>query len=266
LRDNPAKAKLRRGEPVIGAFSFLGDPAAIEILGGTGLDFVIVDTEHTPRGVESLAELVRAADAVSLPVFVRVGGLESNPILRALDMGALGIMVPHLESQDEARLAVAAVRYPPEGSRGAMSISRATGYGAVPFGEHAQRSNSEILLLALIESRAGVSNIEGIIDCGIEVIIVGRGDLSTEMGRVGQQQHPDVLAATDAVTRAVTSRGSSWLGATVGTLPEVGRWAADGCKVFIYNSDHGVLRRGFADAIPQIHSELERATAPAPSS
>jgi 4-hydroxy-2-oxoheptanedioate aldolase len=265
LRINSVKTKLRRGDPVVGTFSFFGDPAAIEIMGGTGLDFIVIDSEHTARGIESIAGLLRAADCVDLPVIVRVGGAEPNPILRVLDAGALGIMVPHLETPEEARSAVAAARYPPGGSRGAFSISRATRYGAVPFAEHVERSNSEIMVVGLIESRAGVNNIEEILDAGIEVIIVGRGDLSTEMGLPGQPRHPEVLAATDAVTRAVSRRRGPWLGATVGAVGEVGAWTAAGCMVFVYQSDHIALRSGFSDAVPKVHSEFARGAATAPS-
>ncbi|MBS1879477.1 MAG: hypothetical protein JST31_08190, partial [Actinobacteria bacterium] len=111
--NNSTKAKLRNGETVLGTFVFLGDPAVVEIAALAGFDFVIIDSEHAPRGPEAIEGMIRAAEARGITPIVRVSRTDEKEILRALESGAQGIIVPQLESGEQAAEAVAATRYPP---------------------------------------------------------------------------------------------------------------------------------------------------------
>ncbi|HEY5840482.1 MAG TPA: aldolase/citrate lyase family protein, partial [Mycobacterium sp.] len=114
---NRTKEKLRRGEAVLGTFIFLGDPAIVEIASIAGLDFVVIDTEHAARDITQVESIVRAADARGITPLVRVSSLDDKEILRALETGAQGIMVPQVESAEQVRQMLSAMRYPPHGTR-----------------------------------------------------------------------------------------------------------------------------------------------------
>jgi 2-keto-3-deoxy-L-rhamnonate aldolase RhmA len=260
---NRTKARLRDGVPVIGTFVYLGDPAAVEIIGRTGFDYVIIDTEHVARDIACVEHMVRAAETVGVTPLVRVSDNEEKTILRALETGAHGIVVPFVESADDVHRAIGAVKYPPDGRRGACYYTRASGWGALggSFREYAEECNRELLLVGLIESAAGVENIEEILDAGLEVALVGRRDLSASLG-VMELDHPTVRAAVECVFDAARDRDGQWSGILSYDPEEDREWRARDVLLFAHSLDVAVLAEAFQERAEHLRRVLDT---PAPS-
>ena len=224
--------------------------AVVEIIGWAGYDFIIIDMEHSPIDFSHLPRLLAAADSVDLVPLVRVGTCAANPILRVLDSGAMGVVVPHVCNREEAAAIVHASRYPPQGSRGVSGASRTAGYGHVNFLEHVQQSNDEILTVALIEDKSGVEAIEEIIDVpGIDIICPGAGDLSAGAGFIGQPQHPSVQADIDQVVSAVNKHSKQVLGCHVMGAEQRARCQAQDARFIIYSQDSRVILDAYRNAL-----------------
>lgn len=198
---NCFKAALRDFRPVRGLWCTIADPMVAEMLAGCGFDWLLFDTEHSPMDPLSVAPMLQAvAPSPAVPV-VRPGSLNPVEIKKLLDLGAQSILVPMVQSAEEARLAVASVEYPPKGIRGVSGITRATRFGTVA-GYHAG-AREEIALIVQVETKAALARIEEIaaVD-GVDGIFVGPADLAADMGLPGQPSHPEVQAAVlDAITR-----------------------------------------------------------------
>ncbi|MBI3965374.1 MAG: hypothetical protein HY329_07035 [Chloroflexi bacterium] len=258
MKVNRTKARLREGKPVLGTFAFLGDPSVVEIIGHAGFDFVIIDTEHTARDIGLVQDMVRAADAVNITPIVRVHEIEEKTILRALETGAQGIVVPFVRNGEEAKRANAAVRYPPTGARGTCTVTRAAEFGMLrpKFAEHAEACNRELLLIGLIEDAAGVENIADILDQGVEVAFLGRADLSSALGVSGQVEHPLVLGAVDRVLAATQGRQDRWGGIVPYGSGEGGRWLSQNCPFMCYSVDALVLLDAYRAALSELRQGL----------
>lgn len=246
MRPNRTKRLLDKGRPAFGSYAFLKDPASVEAMGYAGLDYAIIDTEHTALDMSHVEAMARGAEAAKITPIVRV--YENNPklILRALEAGAQGIMIPSVQSAEDARAAVRACRYPPEGSRGTCRMSRASRYGALMgrWSEHVQAANREILLVGLVEDEAGAGEIEAIVEL-MDVVVVGRGDLSTALGVSGLVDHPRVQ---EVVERAATTarRVGKPLGTLCYTSSDTTRWLREGYQFLQYSIDVQVLEGAYA--------------------
>lgn len=193
------RARVRRGERLLGTIASLASPEVIEILAGCGYDWLFLETEHAPNGPLEVQRLVQAAGA--LPVLVRLPNHDEIHVKRALDAGAAGIIAPQVNTPAAAAHLVAAAKYPPQGGRG-VGVSRANGYG-YEVGAHVARANAESLVVVQAEHVEAVRQIEAIAAVpGVDAIFVGPYDLSASMGLLGQLDHPDVLAAIARVVRA----------------------------------------------------------------
>lgn len=207
------RESLRSGEAVVGTWVSLADPAVAELL-APDFEFVVLDTEHTPNTLETVANCARAVDAApgdALPI-ARVAWNDPVRIKRILDLGVGGVMVPMVETPDEAEAAVAACRYPPDGIRG-MAAARAHDYGR-SFDEYVERANDDVLTILQVETEEGLSNVEEIaaVD-GVDALFVGPADLSANLGVLGEWESD---AFVDGVERIVTAAQDA--GTPVGTL------------------------------------------------
>lgn len=198
---NPVKDKLARGEAVVGVFVGTADPRLVEICAYAGFDYVLLDAEHSPFSERDIENLVRAADVGGIPAFVRVPTNRHEVILRILDVGAWGVMVPQVHNRQEAEAAVEAVKYAPMGRRGA-AVPRVTGFGAtMGFREWTELSNRETLVIVQIENRDAVENLADILKVpGIDAFELGQSDLSQSLGLPGSTGDPRVK---EYVARAV---------------------------------------------------------------
>lgn len=205
-----AAARLRAGEPLLGLVVKMANPALVETAGHLGFDLLVLDTEHGPGDASELEHHLRAADAVGLPVLVRVGDATGAEVLRALDAGACGIVAPHVVSADEAHRLVARAHYPPAGTRGLALSTRAGGYGTRPVDEHLQAARSTVVV-AQIEDPCGVEQAGAIARTpGIDVLWVGLADLALALGHPGDLRHPAVAGAIERVASAAAATGRAW--------------------------------------------------------
>jgi len=183
MRQNRVKRVMREGGLAIVSHVGFADPAVIEIIALAGFDGAFIDMEHTVFDLQLVGEMIRVADLSGITSIVRVPDNDAKLILRVLDMGAQGIQVPHIEGIEGAKRAVQAVRYPPLGQRGGAGTTRAAGYGSLPWQEHMQSSNEEILLTVMTEDLQGIKDIEAIAALdGVDLISLGPTDLSTALG------------------------------------------------------------------------------------
>jgi 2-keto-3-deoxy-L-rhamnonate aldolase RhmA len=183
MRKNRVKSVFREGKLAIGTYVGLADPQIVEIIGLAGFDAAFIDMEHTDFTLPLITEMIRAADLAGVTSLVRVPDNDAKLILRLLDMGAEGIIVPHIEGLEGAKRAVAAVRYPPFGDRGAAGGSRAAAFGAVDWEEHVNISNQEILLSVMVEDQKGIEDIEKIAGLeGLDLVSIGPTDLAESLG------------------------------------------------------------------------------------
>lgn len=217
---NELKAKLLRGEVVLGAFITLNCPDLVEIAGLAGFDFCIIDTEHGPGNPESIQHMFRAAELRGMSTIVRVTDTAPTTILRTLDVGAAGIQVPQVNTPETAEAVVKSAKYFPEGDRGAC-LTRSSRYGFVEsVAEYFKEANRETLVIVHCENKQGLGCLDGIVSTeGVDVVFVGPYDLSQSFGIPGQIYHPVMV---EAVAQALDSakRGGKPAGIFAGSVEE----------------------------------------------
>lgn len=250
LHRNHLKSALTQGARCTGAWLFSGSAVAAEILGLHGFDGLVIDQEHSPNGPEStLAQMRSIAAAGPATILVRVPDGEARTIKLALDSGAQGIVVPTVESADEARAIVAACRYPPHGRRGAhYTVARAADWGRKSL-EYLRTYSAELLIIAMIESERGLhaaADIAGVE--GIDMLFLGPLDLSASLGRIGDFADGRVAGAVDQLAGVCAGCGK-WAGSV--TLPgfTAPQLFARGYRFVTTGSDVTFLQAGAAASL-----------------
>lgn len=202
------KEKLQQGQPVVGPFIKACSPALIEILGLTGFDYALLDMEHSPVSVEQLEHLVRAAETTGLCPFVRASGISEAEILHPLDKGAVGLLVPMVNTKAEAEQVVHCAKYAPVGARGMDIYARSARYGAIPKAEYFAKANQETILAVQIEGTQGLENLDDILKVAqIDIVYIGPYDLSQSLGIPGQVQDPRVVEKIEVITTRTKESG-----------------------------------------------------------
>jgi 4-hydroxy-2-oxoheptanedioate aldolase len=200
-RPSSLAARLRGEEPLRLLFVKMPCPAEVELAAAAGFDAIIIDTEHGSS--DGLEHHLRAADASGLPALVRVPTVDLAPILRALDAGASGIVVPHVSDANLAQAAVAAAHYPPRGHRGLALTTRAGRYGTATVAEHLARAGAETLVVVQIEDADALECATEILGVdGVDAVLIGATDLSVSLGHPGAPSHPKVAAAISDIEAA----------------------------------------------------------------
>lgn len=244
---NPTfRQSLVNGEPVVGIITNLDSLDLIEIIANCGYDYVLLDAEHAAFSDDRLLMMLRTAHGAGLPAIVRVRDDHPKSILRVCDLGADGVMVPQIESAEQARAVVAAMRYAPLGERGLHPSTPGANWGSHGLDEHIERQNSGICSLLQIETKAGVDNIAEIVAVpGVDAVIVGPADLSQSLGVIGQTMHPDVEAASDKVLEAALAAGVQY-GTVASTAERVAELGQRGVT-FITTGATGVIVKGLTE-------------------
>lgn len=192
------RQKIKNGEDCFGLYISMADSTVIEMAAGAGFDFVRIDLEHTLFAQSELRELIRTANLMRLPVFVRL--TDVHIISSILDAGADGVIVSQINSREKAEAAVQAAKFAPLGERGMALSQRSSGYGDIESEDYCRTSNENILLCVQIESKEGVDHADEILSLpGIDMVSTGRNDLSQSFGLPGQNTHPTVLAAEETI-------------------------------------------------------------------
>jgi 2-keto-3-deoxy-L-rhamnonate aldolase RhmA len=208
LRSNSAKDRLRSGKPVIGVGLTFASPAMVELCAYAGFHFVRIDCEHGPMDPAIAEHLIRTAEATGITPLVRPPANQSHEILRYLDAGAQGVLVPHIETKEDAERAARAVRFHPHGDR-SMGGTRWAQYGAfASMTELAAQSNEAMFMMALIESKAGVDNLDEILAVeGVDAVQIGPNDLSQSLGLPAQVNEPVVREYMDRIIDKTVASG-----------------------------------------------------------
>ena len=246
LENNRVLEKIRSGKKVLGAFSNLGSTAVLEALGYSGLDLVIIDTEHGPFDVETTVNLILACEAHGLTPIVRAKDHQRNSVLKMLDIGAMGLLVPFIKTPDQVRELVSYAKYRPVGDRG-FGTTRKNGFTMEPIfsgglSAYCEWANANTLLLPQCETVECLENIEEIAAIeGVDGIFVGPFDLSISMGIPGQFEDPRMVNAMTRVVNACKANGKICL--TLGEPGDAAKkfgWGFDG----IISSDVSYLLTG----------------------
>jgi 4-hydroxy-2-oxoheptanedioate aldolase len=246
---NPVKEKLKAGQSVLGVWIEMMNAELIEFCGYLGFEYAMIDGEHFALDPRHCLTLVRACEVSEMVPIVRVPTNDPSVILSYLEVGCLGIYVPHVNSGDDAKAIVDAVKYAPIGHRGAGS-GRYLRYnidGPEP-GEAQRRMNDDTMIVALVEEMRGIENLDAIIATeGIDVIGIGSGDLSHSMGHIGQKSHPEVVQMVDTAERHVAEKGKVF--DSVVTTADEAREALERGSLMISVAVRGVLKTALGDVL-----------------
>ena len=198
--------KAMREKGALGVWSMSGSPLVAEALGCAGYDFVVLDMEHAPNDVPRMLPLLQAVAGTPAASLVRLPWNDTVIVKQVLDIGANSIMFPYVQNAEEARRAVAATRYPPDGVRGVAGMSRATRFGGVS-GYFAKAADELCVVLQLetVEAVANLAEIAAV--AGVDSIFIGPSDLSASMGLVGQVDHPSVQEVLAKAAKACAAAG-----------------------------------------------------------
>lgn len=243
----PFRRRLLDRQPLVGSFIKTPTSHAIEILGGLGYDFAVIDQEHGAFDRTSTDIALLAARASGLAGVVRVPALQADAILSVLDCGAAGILVPHIASAEAARSLVAACRYR-GGARGYSGVTRAGGYGATKMWDLVGQSDAGVAVIAMIEDPPALDVIDDILAVeGLDAVFIGRGDLTVSFG-APTRDAPVVRQAVDAILEAAGRAGKP-VCMMVDGAEEARDFASRGASAFIVSSDQGFLRKAAAHAL-----------------
>jgi len=259
IRENPLKKSLGSGNLAFGLYSDLLDPVLVEIMGKAGMHFVILDTEHNGFGIEKCRECILASEVAGITPLVRV--YDNNPRLinKALEIGALGVVVPHVDTVEKALLAVRATKYPPEGIRGVHPGTRAAGFASSPdeWDKTWKSANQEIItVLQPLESLDGISNLEKIVQIpGLDLVSLGIGDLSQVLG-CPMRPDDDRVREIHAKALDTCKKFGTPAYALVSTVEDAKKWHRQGVNVFIFGSDTGLFQRSVDLLVEDLHQNF----------
>lgn len=205
--ENRFKAGLKAGRQQVGVWHALGGPVAAEALAACGFDWIVIDTEHAPLEVADVLPALQAVAAYpEVSAVVRAAINDAVLIKRLLDLGAQTLLIPYVQSAEEARAAVRALRYPPRGVRGVAGMTRASRFGTVEG--YAACAEAELCLLVQVETREALAALDAIARVeGVDGVFIGPADLAASLGHVGEQGHPEVVAAIEDALARLASHG-----------------------------------------------------------
>lgn len=206
--ENPVKQRLQQGLTVIGHWISFPSPAVVELMAGAGMDWLMIDTEHGPANWETVEDMIRAMKGTTVAPMVRVVANDPALIKLALDRGALGVLVPLVNTAEQARAAAAASRYPPEGIRG-VAGTRVNRYGS-DLPQYFAEWNRQVVVACQVETGQALENVEAIAAVeGIDVLFVGPNDLSANLNRFRRFDDPEFARAVDQIVQTARRHGKA---------------------------------------------------------
>jgi 4-hydroxy-2-oxoheptanedioate aldolase len=243
---NAFKHAIAEGRLQIGLWSSLCSNIATEVIAGSGFDWILLDTEHSPNEVPDLLSQLQACMRGTSSPIVRPAWNDTVLLKRILDIGAQSVLVPYVQNPEEAERAVQAVRYPPAGVRGVAVASRASNFGRTP--DYLRKANSEICLLVQVETRPSLAQLEAIAKVdGVDGVFIGPSDLAASLGHLGNPQHPDVQKALEDAVRRLKAVGKP-AGILTPNEEEARRYIGWGYTFVAVGADLGLLTRN-SDAL-----------------
>jgi 2-keto-3-deoxy-L-rhamnonate aldolase RhmA len=256
---NPVKTALKNGKVQIGTYvEELYCPQLPDILASAGFDFMYIDMEHSSASMETVGHLCSAALAHDLIPIVRPPAKEPHLLSRPLDVGAMGLLIPHVDTAEEARKVVRAVKYPPMGERG-FKVPNVHGrrFAVTDPADYTRAANEETLLIVQIESRRGLRNLDAILSVnGVDGAVIGRGDLSADLGLMGQMKHPEVNRRVEMMIRACRRR-KKIAGLLVPDVQSAKDWIDKGIRLVPYSNEVTLLRAAAAAGVREIRAHAD---------
>jgi len=255
---NNVKEKIKNNEKVVGTFFEMGSMSEMECLGYSGLDYVIIDAEHGPFDMETIMDLIRAAESKNLSPFVRIGDVTHKEIQRILDVGAQGLIVPCLRTIDEMRKLVDLAKFAPVGNRG-FCPGRGSGFGFADWASQGidkfmETCNEEVMVIPQCETKECLEIIEDIVNIeGIDGIFIGPFDLSISLGIPAQFSNEIFIAATNRILKACQNAGKPIFIFT-GNIEDAREYLANGYDGVAYNMDAVVLVNAYREIVNSIKS------------
>lgn len=236
LIHKPLKQQLRSNDPLHGIFIGFADTYAAEICAGAGFDWVLIDAEHTIFDLRTILHHLQAIAAHQVPAIVRPPSSDPVFIKQLLDAGVQTLLIPMVETAEEARMLVKAMRYPPEGIRGVgAGLARAAQWNRTP--DYMKQANQEMCLIVQVESVKGLENLEEIVKVeGVDSVFIGPADLAASMGYVGEMHHPKVMATIDDALKSIRAHGKA-AGVLALDAETIERYTAAGANLIAVGSD-----------------------------
>jgi 2-keto-3-deoxy-L-rhamnonate aldolase RhmA len=237
---NELKKRLQAGEQILGTMVTLFDNLQIaRLLKIAGFDFFVIDCEHGAFNYSAMADLLAMAREVGMPAVVRIPMVDRECILKYMEMGAAGLLLPNTETAEQARLLVQYAKYAPLGDRGVSLFRPHSGYEKIDSAvDYMGKANGETLLLVQIESRAGIGKCEAILAVeGVDAAFIGPSDLSQSLGIIGQLGHPDFISAVDRVIAAAKQHGKYSGLHCMGTIESLKPWREKGMTLNLWQNE-----------------------------
>lgn len=249
------KVRLRNGESVVGTMiCVVGNPDIIKIMQASGFDFVVIDNEHGCFDYGVAAGMIGLARALDFPCLVRIPNAGREGILKYMEMGASGFLLPNCDTAEQAKALVEHSKYAPLGNRGVSMLRAHTGYEKVASPvEYMKRANDDGVLLCQIESSRGVGNIDSILAVdGVDAAFIGPNDLSQSYGLMGQYDHPTVAGAIDRVMEAAKRAGKHSGIHMVGPTASLKEWMRKGMTVNLWSNEVALMQQAAREGLSQL--------------
>jgi len=246
--ENPVKRKLKNGQKTMGGFLQTLSPVAAEIMSRSGFDWLIVDLEHSPGGFENLQCQLQAMNGAGVVPFARAPWNDAVAIKRILDTGVMGVLVPYVNTREEAEAAVAACKYPPQGVRGVAGSPRAAGYtgNTMPY---LTSANEETIVMIAVETMEAVANLDEILEVdGLDGVFIGPVDLASSMGYLGDPTQPEVQETIRLIESKVLP-SEKFLGTLAVTWEKASACFDKGYQWMVLMQDGAALRKAGDDAV-----------------
>jgi 4-hydroxy-2-oxoheptanedioate aldolase len=238
---NQFKRGIKADKPQIGLWSSLSSHYSVEVIAGSGFDWLLLDTEHSPNDLENVVTQLQAVSAYPTTAIVRPAWNDMVLIKRFLDVGVQTLLIPYVQTPEEAAQAVAYTRYPLRGVRGVAGTTRATRFGRVK--DYFKRAEEELCVLVQVETRLGLDNLEAIANTdGVDGVFIGPADLSAGLGHLGDMTHPEVKKAIDDAIGRIRKSGKA-PGILTGVEAEARHYLEIGCLFVAVGADVGLLAR-----------------------
>jgi 2-dehydro-3-deoxyglucarate aldolase/4-hydroxy-2-oxoheptanedioate aldolase len=258
MKANPVRDKLRRKEAIFGTMiQDLSSPEVAAILGGSGLDFLMVDHEHSPMSYETVMRLAIAVRPTGVGFLARLSDASYTLVARMLDAGAEGVMVPRVEDRSTVEEVVAAAKYPPLGRRGFGLRGLHLGPGPVSIAEGIEHFNEHTVVIVQVETQRALDNLDEMLSVpGVDVAVVGPCDLSISLGCPGEFRHPRMEEALEHVAAVCRKKGVS-SGAHFPSVELWTRWYAQGMRFVLCSTASAILRQAAADFARDLRAKLQ---------
>lgn len=251
------KQRLGRGELVVGTIvSELRNPNVAYMLAQCGFDFFIIDGEHGAYSWETISDMIAAARGAGIEVVVRIPEIRREAILKPLDSGAAGLLVPQVNTSEEAESVIEHAKYPPQGKRGAALRRAHNRYARVEAAKYLEQANQETFIAVQAESREAIENIDAIAAVeGIDCLFAGPFDLSVSLGFPGQVTRPEEVDAIDTML-AACRQGNLCGGILLFDMAMLSSWIAKGMRLVVYGSDISLLADAAVKAVEELKGSI----------